>query len=254
MNCPATACLFRALPVFFSITVFVCTGLQQSVAQPSMDSDVDDASQGTKGSAYINLIGGVPFNQFRRNAPGVWALGVEGGAAVTIYQKQNMRLELGANAGYMIYGWERISESIFISGFWDEATLTRTNSMAMLHGMARIVPTVNFPIQPFAEVMAGGRLLYTRAVLRHPDYEEPIDSRTEEIGGVLSLGAAVGASYKITRSVQIQARVLFLTGSKTDYLRRGSVVYDPATDEYTYNTLRSQTDMLLTSFGASFLF
>jgi len=204
---------------------------------------------------------GIPLNNFKENLDRI-AFGGGGYFLVRTNPSSNVPVFAGLSGRVLTYDSERQNQIILIDGFSIDAELTTRNSIFMGHGMIRILPPVNFSIQPFFDGMLGFNNLFTRTTLEEQgafEEDNTIDSYIEQGDWALSYGGAVGFQMVVggqgNMFFLIEGRCTYLRGNAADYLVR---IEDPnvqITDTIdAFEEKNSTTDMLIPQIGVSFVF
>ncbi|MEN7547449.1 hypothetical protein AAG747_06000 [Rapidithrix thailandica] len=216
-------------PILFGISLSV-----QVYAQSSID---------------LSLMGGLPVNEFKSEVPGLFGFGIQGSF---LGQVEESPMYLGMQAGIMTYGMQSEDVTVWVDGFRETWDRQRSHNIALVHMIARIKPDLNFPIQPYVEGLVGTKVLYTRYTLKDDYGNEPIDQNTELLHWTMSYGGGGGLFIRLGPAIALDLKLRYLQGSKANYMKKGDVKFDDATNAFTYHIRSSRTDMLLPSIGLSF--
>jgi len=200
---------------------------------------------------------GIPQQDFKENLDRV---GI-GGGALLLFQLGKMPLYAGAEFSGMSYDRESIDYTVNIGGFLRDYELRTSNSIFMMHGVLRIQPDLNGPIQPYLDGMIGTKNLFTRTRLIEDDNDGDPDnndeeSRVETGDWAFSYGGALGIQIDISRSqgILLDLRCAFLPGANASYLVRkpgDNVNYDEPIDAFEEKS--SPTTLLMPQIGLTFL-
>ncbi|MFT5385175.1 MAG: hypothetical protein ACI8VT_003166 [Saprospiraceae bacterium] len=205
---------------------------------------------------------GIPLNDFNDNLNRLtW--GFSGSFLVRTNPAATVPVLLGLSGGAVFYDAEIRDQLIFIDGYTIEGRSTTRNGIFMMHGLLRLLPPVDLPVQPYIDGMFGFKNFYARTLIEElnpPDNEEALeDSYIEQGDWALSYGGAVGLQYLVGAGagiyILLDVRCVFLKGSTADYLVRNTDPNLQIVDTIdAFEEKKSTTDMLIPQIGVSFVF
>lgn len=204
---------------------------------------------------------GIPLNTFNENVDGI-AFGFGGSFLVRTNPKSSVPVLAGISGRYNNYDRESQNQLIIVDGGTVDGRIITRNSIFMGHGILRILPPVNFPIQPYFDGLFGIKNLFTKTSLEESlefGESEVIESYIEQGDWALSYGGALGAQILITGQdnfyMLFDLRCAYLRGDAADYLVR---IDDPNIQIVdtidAFEEKNSSTDMLIPQIGFSFVF
>ncbi len=203
----------------------------------------------------------IPQANFRDNLDGV-GVGVGGNFLVRTNRQASIPVLAGISSRIVFHDRERQDQIVIIDGESIDGRFITRNNIFMIHGMMRVLPPVNSPIQPFIDGMVGFRNFYTRTILQDLDSydDDTIDSYIEQGDWAFSFGGAVGFQVLIRELyggyyILLEGRCSYLKGSAADYLARRDDPNVPIVDTIdAFEEKNSTTDMLIPQIGVSFVF
>ena len=204
-----------------------------------------------------NFILGIPVGEFDDNVNNIgFGLGVNGGIGFS-----ELPFMIGADLGYLLYGFERRSEPFSLTIPDVTVDVETTNNIVLGHLFFRIQPQQG-SFQPYIEGLFGFKYLFTRTSIKNLSNDDNVASSTNFDDFASSYGAGAGLSFAISSSerenggtlnILIHVGVRYLLGSNAEYLRRGSIErLDNGNVVFEVN--RSRTDLIMPQLGASFTF
>ncbi|MFQ5601978.1 MAG: hypothetical protein ACE5HS_01765 [bacterium] len=210
----------------------------------------------------LNLLYGVPKNEFSDNLEGGRGFGLAGSLG---YHLGNSPLRVGLEVGALIYGSETRKEPF---PNIPEVTLDvkTSNNILLLHPLIRIQGKSGF-FRPYLDGLIGWHYFFTKTEIKSEDDidEEPIFSSTQKEDWVFSYGLGGGLMIRIInklnkeqksdsqeKEVLLDFRVRYLYGGKAEYLKQGSVRRENG--QVFYDVLNSKTDMLTFQLGVVYTF
>ncbi len=213
-----------------------------------------------KFSIGIDLGVGVPLGDFWSNLNQV-AFGAGGHILFRTNPKADLPVFMGFQGGISIYDSESREQFLIIDGFEVNARLATRNNIFVGNGVVRVLPPVNFPVQPYFDGMFGFKNLFTRTTLEDLDAgdDSTIESYIEQGDWAFSYGGAIGTQIIIGGHEEVyillDIKCAYLIGEAADYLVRSEdpsvQVIDPID---AFEERNSATNLLLPQIGVSFLF
>ena len=169
-------------------------------------------------------------------------------------------LDVGFELGYYFMSQTRSNLEYYAPGVGDYDIDSRVSgSMIPIHIVGRLYPlkTINFPIQPYIEGVAGFRLFIVNqkinTIVLGSGIELPEQTESTTTGS-WSYGFGAGVKIKISKNnpVYLNAKVNQIYGTATKYMDPSSVaVYDDGS--FGYENYQSRTDILRFSIGIHFM-
>ncbi|MDW7695505.1 hypothetical protein R9C00_27040 [Flammeovirgaceae bacterium SG7u.111] len=200
----------------------------------------------------LGLVGAIPTNEFKEAVPSVWGLGAAGNVLVQV--KETSPIYLGVDFNYIVYGTETNQEDMYVDGNLEEVDVTRNNNMIGFHFVGRVLPDVDLPVQPYGELMFGGKYIYTRSVIKSDRYEDKLGADTEVSDWAISYGGSAGVNIFLVQGLYLDLKLTYLAGGEAEYLTRKSVTYDEKNEQLVFDVKRSKTDLFLPHIGIGFVF
>ena len=204
-----------------------------------------------------NFIMGIPVGEFDDNVSTVgFGLNVSGGIGFA-----GLPFMIGADLGYMIYGFER--RSVPFSTTIPDVTVDveTTNNIVLGHLFFRLQPQQG-RFQPYLEGLFGFKYLFTRTSIKNISNGDDVASSTNFDDFASSYGVGAGFDILISSNqrengkslnISIHAGVKYLLGSNAEYLERGSITRLNNGD-VVFDVSRSRTDLVMPQLGATFTF
>ena len=214
-------------------------------------------AQSTIPRVSANFILGIPVGEFDDNINNIgFGLNVSGGVGFAA-----LPFMIGADLGYMIYGFERRSEPFSTTIPDVTVDVETTNNIVLGHLFFRLQPQQG-PFQPYLEGLFGFKYLFTRTSIKNFSNGDDVASSTNFDDYASSYGVGAGFDILISSNqrengrrlnIAIHAGVRYLLGSNAEYLERGSIsrLNDGTVS---FDVSRSRTDLVLPQLGATFLF
>lgn len=207
-------------------------------------------------SGGVNFTLGFPENEFKDNLKrtGV-GLSLEG---LLIGPSESSPFGIGLNFGFLNYGYEtrRAPFSYTIPDV--TVDVERTNNISNFHLLFRIAPALS-NVKPYLDLLFGGAYLYTDTKVVSTRKGEEVASSTNFEDWAWSYGAGAGIMFRVLNnynapdqemsSLYVDFKVRYLMGSRAEYLKEGSIVVNTQNGTLTYNTSRSETDMITVHLG-----
>ena len=204
-----------------------------------------------------NFILGIPVGEFSDNVDNIgFGLNVSGGVGIV-----GLPFMVGADLGYMIYGFERRSEPFSTTIPDVTVDVETTNNIVLGHLFFRIQPQQGV-FQPYLEGLFGFKYLFTSTSIENISNGDDIASSTNFDDFASSYGVGAGFEIMVSarenengrlRTILIHAGVKYLLGSTAEYLERGSITrLNNGTIEFDIS--RSRTDLVLPQLGVTFTF
>jgi hypothetical protein len=178
------------------------------------------------------------------------------GLAVLFPMGKKIPLDIGIGLGYDAMSRSEDVYEYYAPGVGDYDIHSKVSgTMISSHLMARLYPLkfTNFPIQPYIEGLAGGRMFVVEQELSTYVYTLDSDLPSEtnrKTTGSWSYGFGGGVKVMIRRNEKIflNFKATQIYGTSTEYMDPSSVVlYDDGTSGY--NVFKSRTDILRFSLG-----
>lgn len=217
---------------------------------------VAPATAQVRGEGALSVIFGVPQNGFSTQVDGAGiGIGFFGGVS-----GRRSPILVGADLGFLIYGYERRSEPFSYSIPDVYVDVVTSNNIFLGHFLVRLRPPTG-PVRPYAEALFGMKYLFTTTEIRNEWYydDEPIAVSTNFDDAAPSYGLGGGIDLQISRgrgrgrpALMLHAGVRYLIGGQADYLREGSIRREFG--RVGYDVARSETDLLINEFGISMRF
>jgi len=216
--------------------------------------DEDKSLLDHKATLEIEIRAAFPTGEFKDfySKPGIGGFGL---TALFPLGKKNP-LDIGFGLGYYLMGRAEDTYEYYALGIGDYDINSKVSgSMIPMHLTARLYPlkSVNSPIQPYIEGLAGGRLFVVEqevsTYLYSVDSELPKETNSN-ITSSWSYGFGGGLKIMISRNEMLflNLKVAQIYGTLTKNMDSSSVVlYDDGT--YGYDEFKSRTDVLRFSFG-----
>ena len=201
-----------------------------------------------------NLQLGIPVEAFKNNlsTPG---FGFGGLLAIRL---GDTPLFPGLEASGISYDREFTEFNLWVDGNLTDVRLETSNNIFLIHGLVRIMPNIDLPVQPYIDGMIGTKLLYTRTKLVDLliGEDEVLESDTDQSDWAFSYGGAAGVQINLsrTRSILLDLRCAYLPGASAKYLVRrtdSGPINDPID---AFEEKSSPTALLLPQIGVTFEF
>jgi hypothetical protein len=183
---------------------------------------------------------GFPQGQFQEVAPDLrpWGLAFSG-----LGRLGRSPLWLGADVALVRYG-----RQVDVNSIWGGSRVVRKNRLIMGHLVARLQPSIDFPIQPYVEGMAGLKYFRTNTTVETnrgnnnnnnsftaPNYEDV----------AFSYGGAGGLNIMLSPNVGIDLKVIYTLGGTATYVKPEDMTVGPDPAQTVINrTTRSSTDLI----------
>lgn len=203
-----------------------------------------------RGEAGASVLVGLPQNGFHTQINGA---GIGMGFFAGVADRRSPVL-VGADLGFLIYGYERRSEpfSYTIPDVWVD--VVTSNNIALAHFLVRVRPPAG-PIRPYFDALMGFKYLFTTTQIENEwYYDEPIATSTNFDDAAVSYGLGGGIDINLAGGrgrgrpgVMLHAGVRYLFGGPAEYLREGSIRREGGWVRY--DVARSETDLLINEFG-----
>jgi opacity protein-like surface antigen len=199
---------------------------------------------------------GLPIGEFKARSGVNAAVGAGGYFLVPVspnrLRERNLGLAIGLNAGYLIYGHERIDYQGSLFGNFRRDEEIITNQILQGHLLIRLGTEKQSRFSPYVDALLGANHLYTRTAWRVN--RERVDAFTEMGSWTSSFGVGAGARMRLVPWVNADLRLLYLKGGVGRYLIKGSIQPDPNNiDAVLYDIKRSNTDLLMLQIGLNFM-
>ena len=219
----------------------------------------------------LNIQGGVSLEQFSEVTKGLGGIGFGGSALFNI---EDSPFYLGGSLGYMIYGKTSFgSQEAFVDGYWYDADIVFNNNIVHGHVVSRIRPKdlADRFITPYFDLMFGFKSIYTKQKVFVPDLQDdeefdfwddllfPVAYETEIVlsSWTLSYGGAVGVNFNFGgesgEEIALDLKVVYLEGTRAEYVTHDDIEYDSFNDQYLYNTRSSRTSMFMPQIGITYI-
>lgn len=209
-----------------------------------------DASAQYAGEGGISLIIGVPQGSFAQtvDGPGIGLSFFAGASA------RRSPILVGADLGFLIYGYERRREPWSYSIPDVGVDVVTSNNIFLGHLLVRLRPPSG-PIRPYVDGLIGMKYLFTTTEIRDDwYYDDVLATSTNFDDAAPSWGVGGGIDVQITRgrgrgrgSLMFHAGVRYLFGGQADYLLEGSIRRDYG--RVSYDVFRSETNLMINEFG-----
>lgn len=215
------------------------------LAAPSVHAQIKTQLTFTGGTA-------LPRGDFRQNVsnPGFGGFVFAG---VSLAQSPVM---IGVDAGMMVYGYERRHEPFSLTVPDVTLAVSTTNNIGLAHFVLRVRPP-NPRIGPYAEGLIGIKYFFTQTTVRD-EYsgEYALASSVNESDVTFSYGLGAGLDFQVYQNlkgqVKVSAGLRYLVGGQAEYLTGGDI--KRSRGEAAFETVRSDTHMLIPFLGAAFEF
>lgn len=209
-----------------------------------------------RGEGALSVLFGVPQNSFSTQVNGAGiGIGFFGGVS-----SRRSPILVGADLGFLIYGYERRSEPFSYTIPDVYVDVVTSNNIFLGHFLVRLRPPTG-PVRPYAEALFGMKYLFTTTEIRNEWYydDDPIAVSTNFDDAAPSYGLGGGIDLQISRgggrgrpALMLHAGVRYLFGGEAAYLREGSIRREVG--RVRYDVARSETDLLINEFGISMRF
>jgi len=223
---------------------------------PSVENFTDEKKSllDPKATVELDIRAAFPTGEFKDfySNPGMGGFGL---TALFPLGKKNP-LDIGFGLGYYFMSRAEDTYQYYTPGVGDYDIHSKVSgSMISMHLTARLYPlkSINFPIQPYFEGLAGGRLFVVEQELSTYLYsvesELPKETNSNTTSS-WSYGFGGGLKIMIRRNEMLflNLKVAQLYGTSTKNMDPSSVVlYDDGT--YAYDEFKSRTDVLRFSLG-----
>jgi opacity protein-like surface antigen len=235
-----------------SSLIFVCT--LWSLAVQAQETPVTERA--TPGFSFNgNFQVGIPLDAFRENLD---RTGFGGGLTFLINLAQSP-IAVGLDLGIMGYDRETAAYRVNVGGFTKDYELTTSNSIFLTHAVLRVQPRQNSLVLPYLDGMVGFKNLFTSTSLTDLDFNETVDSDTDESDWAFSYGVALGVQihFNRTRKLSLDLRCAYLPGNNASYLVRapdplGGTDYDDPIEAFEQKN--SPTTLLIPQVGLTYKF
>jgi hypothetical protein len=242
------------------LSILLCASLYNFTFAQESNQEVDEVFI-PKVSFGIDMGIGIPIGRFQENLNSV-SFGGGGHILVRTNPKSEIPVFMGIYGGISIYDSESRNQFLIIDGFNVNARVATRNNIFIGNGVVRILPPVNFPIQPYFDGLFGFKNLFTRTTIEDLDVggdDDTIDSYIEQGDWAFSFGGALGGQILIGGNEEIfillDFKCTYLLGEAADYLVRNNdpniQIVDPID---AFEERNSTTNLLLPQIGVSFLF
>jgi hypothetical protein len=234
----------KIFPVSIIIIVFILASSFNPVSAVDFDTGIQFRTAFPQGE----------FNRHVKNN----GFGLGGHAGVMI---PNSPVMIGADLGFMIYGYESRNEP-FSSTIPDVTVDVETsNNIFTGHLFLRLQPPQN-TIRPYFDALFGFNYFFTQTSIKDEDGSgEDIASTTNLDDFALSYGVGGGIQIRVYHdpyetkelsSVFIDIGVRYLTGGEAEYLKKGSI--EIVDQKVMKDIITSRTDLLHFQLGVGFAF
>ncbi len=204
----------------------------------------------------IDFMMGIPTGEFSDNVDNLgFGLDLAGGVGLS-----PAPIMIGAELGYLIYGFERRSEPFSTTIPDVRVDVETTNNIFMGHLFLRVQPQTG-TFQPYLEGLFGFKYLFTRTSIENLATNESIASSTNFDDFASSYGLGGGLDIRVyakeetgkrLRVLYIHLGTRYLLGSSAEYLERGSITRQDG--EVVFDVTRSRTDLITPQIGVTFTF
>ncbi|MCC7143708.1 MAG: hypothetical protein IT349_16535 [Candidatus Eisenbacteria bacterium] len=174
------------------------------------------------------------------------------------WRPPNSPAVLGGRFGFMLMGRDSnkvpLSDTVPIP-----VTVDTDNNLVFGQAFLRLEP-MRGAVRPFVEGVIGFTYLYTETNVKNSLNDESFAGVTQFKDTVLNFGGGGGLKVRVweapgtsqkpsVRAVFINARANYMVGGEGEYVKKGSV--RPNGNRYTFTTIKSKTDFVGVSIGAS---
>ncbi len=207
--------------------------------------------------ADLRVVIGFPQGEFKDNVSNV-GIGLDGFFGLGLGRSPVI---VGADLGFMIYGFERRREPFSTTIPDVTVDVETSNSIFLGHMVLRLQPSYG-PVQPYFDALFGLKYFFTETTIEDDDFfdSEPIASTTNFDDAALSYGIGGGVGIEVLRGpggrklrgLLIHGGARYLLGTEASYLQEGSIERRNGRVFFTID--RSETTMLLVHLGVTLKF
>ncbi|EIM74852.1 hypothetical protein A3SI_14739 [Nitritalea halalkaliphila LW7] len=199
---------------------------------------------------------GFATGELQREAPGLVMPELSVGF---LYQLPELPLELGVRIGYSLYGSKLEERNDLFLNQLEDLRLRRLNYTWNYMGVFRFFPQVYGKVFPFVEVQAGFIRIASSYAIRETAFDEPFE-RQRDFGTwtqAFQGGGGLMIPFKDPSIGNIEVKLLYQNTARTDFLRRGDVLFLPDPDGerngiFDFNTRRSALQLFVPTVALSF--
>ncbi len=202
--------------------------------------------------AEVNLMGAFPQGEFKDKIDN--GFGISGGYTYGFGNVSPIRLRVGGDVGYIVYGRETRTEpfSTFIPDVFVDV---ETMNNIVQYGLVAKLSSEEGAIRPYIQGRAGFSYFYTETTIKNQNKKDDDD----EIASSKNLSdtttyASFGGGFLIPvwqqtdaskgkLTVSIDLRFQYVWGNTAQYLKKGSIRRDTDTGKVAYDIQESKTDM-----------
>ncbi|MCR9288145.1 MAG: hypothetical protein NXI23_12255 [Bacteroidetes bacterium] len=166
-----------------------------------------------------------------------------------------MPIWVGAQTGFLMYDKESQKFLTDVGGIDREYEWKTRNNIWLLHGMFRIQPTIDFPVKPYFNAMAGFKRFFTTTNLLDADVEdESLERFVDHSDWVFSFGGTIGVEIPLTKDKEavLDIRCSYYQGNHAEFYTRNqdAVVIEDTLD--VFELKNSPTPLLVPQIGVTF--
>ena len=202
--------------------------------------------------AEVNLMGAFPQGEFKDKIDN--GFGITGGYTYGFGNVSPIRLRVGGDVGYIVYGRETRTEpfSWFIQ---DVVVDVETMNNIVQYGLVAKLSSEEGAIRPYIQGRAGFSYFFTETTIKNQDDDDGDDEiASSKNHSDTTTYASAGAGFlipiwmqtdasKSKMTVSIDLRFQYVWGNTAQYLKKGSIHRDADTGKVAYDIQESKTDM-----------
>lgn len=191
-----------------------------------------------------------PLNQFRSNFDGTPV----GLAGQILGRKGFVPIEYGIGFSWLSRGTMDTDISVFQGtdfegdNIYSSGNLSVNSNIYTGTGIIRLRPLTG-TIQPYVELMAGGRSFATATIITVDDSDDELRERQSN-DFAFCYGWGAGLRYKLNESIAVEGKFIKMNGTPVNFVDRESIEIDNE-GNIDFERISSRTDMWSLQFGIS---
>jgi len=210
--------------------------------------------------AEINLLGAFPQGEFMDKIDN--GFGISGGYTYGFGNVSPIKLRVGGDLGYIVYGRETRTEP-FSTTIPDVTVDVETMNNIVQYGLVAKLASEEGSIRPYIQGRAGFSYFYTETKIKNESWDDDdkeiassknfSDTTTYAAfgGGVLIPVWQQTDASKGKLTVSVDLRFQYVWGNTAEYLKKGSIHRDTTTGKVAYDISESKTDMTCLHIGVA---
>jgi opacity protein-like surface antigen len=238
--------------LFFGLFVAIVSyGQQNQDAQNIQNNRTGRNNARSIGTVSFGLEIATPINQFRTSFDGI-PVGI---SAQILGRKGFIPLEYGIGFSWLSRGTMDNEVAVYEGTDFEGDDIYSSGNMAVNSniytgtGIIRLRPFTG-RIQPYAELMAGGRGFSTVTIISVDEVEEDIREKQNN-DFAFTYGWGAGMRVNLNETIAVEGRFTKMNGTSVNFVDRESIEVD-GDGNLSFERIGSRTDIWSLQFGVSF--